>query len=155
MDYRRIELLLDKYLEGISTIKDENELSVFFTTNDELPEQFLYAKDIFCFLSDEKSKKHTKRFVLRKKTNNNKFYYLTGIAASLLIGMFLLFSNQNAESKIIYAYIDGKPITDISVAENYTKQILLSATKNLDTGTKSLYYASQFTNPITFLKTIK
>ena len=151
MDYNRIELLLHKYLEGSSTIKEENELKVFFTTNDEVPERFLFAKNIFCFFSEEKSNIQAKKVEPRKPLNRTKFYYLTGIAASLIFGMFLLFSNDNAENKVIYAFIDGKAITDISVAENYTKQILLSATKNLDKGTKSLYYASQFTNPISLI----
>jgi len=152
MDYNRIELLLHKYLEGISTIAEEKELNVFFTSNDEVPERFLFAKDIFCFFSDEKSIKYTKKFEPRKRINKNKLYYLTGIAASLLIGMFLLFSNNNTEDKIIYAFVDGKAITDISIAEKLTKEILLSATKNLETGTKSLQYASQFTNPIKLIK---
>ena len=56
------------------------------------------------------------------------------------------------EEKIIYAFVDGKAITDISVAEKLTKEIILSATKNLETGTNSLQYASQFTNPITLIQ---
>ncbi|MBT3242468.1 MAG: hypothetical protein HN352_04910 [Bacteroidetes bacterium] len=152
MDYKRIEFLLHKYLEGNSTIAEEKELNVFFTTNDEVPEKFLFAKDLFCFFNEEKSNNRAKIIVPRKPKNKSKLYYLTGIAASLLIGMFLLFSNNNAEEKIIYAFVDGKAITDISVAEKLTKEIILSATKNLETGTNSLQYASQFTNPITLIQ---
>lgn len=152
MDYNRIELLLHKYLEGNTTIREEKELNVFFNANDEIPEQFLYAKDIFGFFSEEKSIKYAKRFETRKPKSRTKLYYLTGIAASLLFAILLLFSNDNAENKIIYAYIDGRAITDISIAEEYTKQILLSASNKLDKGTRSLYYTSQFTNPIKLIK---
>ena len=152
MDYNRIELLLHKYLAGNSTIAEERELNDFFATNDEIPEKFLFAKDLFCFFNEEKSTNRSKVIVPRKHINKNKLYYLSGIAASLLIGMFLLFSNNNTENEIIYAFVDGKAITDISIAEKLTKEILLTATKNLDTGTNSLYYASQFTNPITLIK---
>jgi hypothetical protein len=152
MDYNRIEVLLHKYLDGNSTLAEEKELNIFFAEDNNIPERLLFAKNLFGYFNDEKSYKYTKKFEPRMHVNKNKFYYLTGIAASLLVGLFLLFSNNNAENKVIYAYVDGKAITDISIAEKYTKHILLSASKNLDNGTKSLNYAGRFTNPITLIK---
>ncbi|MFK5857586.1 MAG: hypothetical protein QM503_15765 [Bacteroidota bacterium] len=152
MDYNRIELLLHKYLDGNSTVTEEKELNIFFAENDNIPEKLLFAKDLFSYFNDEKSYKYTKIFEPKMHLSNNKYFYFTGIAASLLVGLFLLFSNNNTENKVIYAYVDGKAITDIAIAEKYTKQILYSATKNIDKGTESLYYAGQFTNPISLIK---
>lgn len=151
MDYNRIEILLQKYLEGMSTIAEEKELNIFFAENDDIPEKLLFAKDIFCHFNEVKSHTYTKKFKAKTKINKNKFYILAGIAASLLLGLLLLSPNMNSDNKIIYAYIDGKAITDISIAEEYTKRILSSASKNLDNGTKSLNIAGKYANPITLI----
>lgn len=151
MDYNKIELLLHKYLEGNSTVAEETELSIFFAENDHIPEKLLFAKDIFCHFNEVKSQTYSKKFETKTKVNKNKFYILAGIAASLLLGLLLFSPNMNSDNKVIYAYIDGQAITDISIAEEYTKNILHSASKNLDNGTKSLNIAGKYVNPITLI----
>lgn len=161
MDYNRIELLLHKYLEGKSSLGEEEELNIFFTTAKEIPEKLLFGKDIFTYFNEEKSleysiklepKKHViKNHIIKKHVIKRRLYYLTGIAASLVLGLFLTLSNIKTEDKIVYAYVDGKAITDISIAERYTKQILLSASKKIEKGSKTLYYAGQFTNPMSII----
>jgi hypothetical protein len=156
MDFNRIELLLHKYLEGNSTISEEEELNIFFTTTEDIPEKLLFARDIFNYINEEKSSEYpikleSKKHVIKKHVLKRRLYYLSGIAASLVLGLLLTLSNIKTEDKIVYAYVDGKAITDISIAEKYTKQILLSTSKKIDVGTKSLYYAGQFTNPISII----
>lgn len=151
MDYNRIEILLQKYLEGTSSLSEEKELNIFFTENEHIPEKLLFAKDLFCHFNEVKTHTYTKKFETKAQINKNKFYILVGIAASLLLGLFLLSPTMNSDNKVIYAYIDGKAITDISIAEEYTKHILYSASKNLDNGTKSLNIAGKYANPITLI----
>lgn len=151
MDYNRIETLLQNYLEGKSTLSEEKELHIFFAENEHIPENLLFAKDLFCHFNELKSHTYDKKFEIKTKVNKNKFYILAGIAASLLLGLLLFSPNMNSDNKVIYAYIDGKAITDISIAEEYTKRILSSASKNLDNGTKSLNIAGKYAKPITFI----
>lgn len=151
MDYNRIELLLHKYLEGVTTISEEEELRVFFTTNEKIPENLLFAKDLFCYFNEEKSGGHAKTNKTRRMVSRRSLYYISGIAASLLLALILTLPNYQSENTTIYAYVDGKAITDISIAEQYTKQILLSTAEKIDIGAKSLHYAGQFTNPISII----
>lgn len=151
MDYNRIEILLQKYLDGTSTTSEEKELNIFFAENEHIPEKLLFAKDIFCHFNETKSHTYTKKFESKEKGNKNKFYILSGIAASLILGLLLFSPTMNSDNKVIYAYIDGQAITDISIAKEYTKHILNSASKNLDNGTKSLNIAGKYANPITLI----
>jgi len=142
MDYNRIEELLDKYFEGGTSVSEENELKAFFSSDNKIPENLLYAKKIFGFFKEEKSTIYTQKST-KNKINKIRLSYISGIAASILIAMFFVFSNVKKDDKIIYAYINGKAITDKNIAEKYTKQALLSISQNLDKGTKNLSQLNQ------------
>jgi len=148
MDYKRIEILLQKYLEGTSSSSEEKELQAFFAKNNPIPKKLLFAKDIFEHFNGLKSQTYTKPFKAKKQLKRNRYYLLSGIAASLLMGLLLFSPHIKTTDKVIYAYIDGKAITDIAIAEKHTKRILSSASKTIDNGTKSLYKAGKYTNPI-------
>ena len=102
MDYNKIELLLHKYFEGATTLAEEEKLNVFFTNTEEIPESLLYAKDIFNYRKEEKSSKYARVLKPRKRIIKRSHYYLSGIAASLLLGLILTLSNIKAENKIIF-----------------------------------------------------
>lgn len=140
MDYNKIEQLLDKYFEGETSINEENILKEFFATENNIPEDLLYAKSMFSHFVREKEFVFNKNI---KAPQKNLYYYISGIAASIFLAMFLLFSHSKQDDKIIYAYINGKAITDKNVAEQYTKQILLAVSQNLDKGTKNLNYLNK------------
>ena len=142
MDYKKIEKLLDKYFEGNTSILEENELKDFFK-NSEIPEKFMYAKALFNFYVDENSIKSQQMSSKTKHKRRNLFLYISGIAASILIALFFVFSVQTTENKVIYAYYNGKPIRDKVLAEKYTKQALLAVSQNLDKGTKHLNQLTQ------------
>ena len=143
MDYKRIKDLLDKYFEGNTSIAEENELRAFFSGKADIPSDLEYAKAIFSFINEEKSKQQ-KKTISFEKSNTKLFYYISGIAASILIAVMLNFVNTEAENEIVYAYINGKPITDKNIAAEYSKQALLAVSQNLEQGTKNINYLSKF-----------
>ena len=144
MDYNKIKILIDKYFDGETSISEENELKDFFSSSKNIPSDLLYAKEIFSFFEIEAKQEFTEEFKKTKSVKRNLLLYVSGIAASLFIALFLIFSNiKNEENKIIYAYINGKPITDKKIAEKYTKQILFAVSQNLDKGTKNLNQLNQ------------
>jgi hypothetical protein len=142
MDYNKIEKLLEAYFEGNTSVSEENELKEFFKNSD-IPEQFMYAKGLFNFYADEKSLKSQQISIKTKQKSRNMFLYISGIAASILIAMFFVFSVQTTNDDVIYAYYNGKPITDKVLAEKYTRQALLAMSQNLDKGTKNLNQLNQ------------
>lgn len=152
MDYIKIEILLEKYLEGNSSVQEEIELRSFFNETKDLPEKLLYAKEMFRYFGDEKSIEYTKEFKRKKPSRIFNLYTLSGLAASLLLAMFFIFSNYNTEEKIIYAYINGEPITDINIAKNHTKLILYDASQKINTGTEYMNRVGDLLNPESLIK---
>lgn len=143
MDYNNIEKLVEKYFEGTTNIAEEDELKMFFSNRKDIPENLIYARNIFAFFNEEKSVEYKKELVKTKLNNKRILHYISGIAAIILFALFIIVSNQNTEEKVIYAYINGKPITDRAIAEKYTRQALLAVSQNLDKGTKNLSQLNQ------------
>ena len=141
MDYNNIKQLLDKYFEGNTSIQEEFKLKNFFSSEGDIPHDLLYAKALFTHLKNERELVCNKQ--LTKPVARKIIYTVSGIAASLFLAMFLLFSYQKQDDKIIYAYINGKAITDKNIAERYTKQVLLAVSQNLEKGTKNLDYLNK------------
>ena len=142
MDYSKIEELLNKYFEGNTSLEDENELRMFYINDINIPSNLMYAKPLFVHLEEEKKTVLPTKIVMLK--SQPRVLYIVGIAASLFIALFFIFANIKSEEKIIYAYVNGKAITDKHQAELYTKQILLAVSQNLDKGTKNLNYINKF-----------
>jgi hypothetical protein len=152
MDYKKTEIVLNKYLEGNSTISEEKELKIFFEKNNNIPDKLLFAKDLFQYFNDEKSSQYTKGIKRIKPIAKNKFYFILGIAASFLLAVLLLFSNQNNNDQIIYAYINGEPVTDITIATKQTKQIIHIASQKISSGTLCLNQLGHLMNPDLLIK---
>lgn len=152
MDYREIKVLLDKYLEGESSIREEDELKRFFNENENIPEELLFAKELFHFFGAEKSIEYTKEFEQKKPRRKINLYTLSSIAASLLLALFFVFSNHKTDEKIIYAYINGEAITDITIAKDQTKQILYAASQKISIGTESMNRVGDLMNPELLIK---
>lgn len=154
MDYKRIEDLLYKYFEANTSIAEENELKAFFNSNENIPENLLYAKKLFAVFTEEKQVILSKEIITQKTSKRKLFIYISGIAASIVIAVFIMFINT-PKNEIIYAYINGKAITNKVVAEQYTRQALLAVSKNLDNGTKNLNKLSEFNKLELLIKTKK
>jgi hypothetical protein len=96
MNTREIEILLDKYLEGETSLDEERILKTYFSTDD-VPEQFKAYAGLFTYFEKEKQAKMPSELEARISENihrqtqmaffrNRRFwYYFTGIAASILL----------------------------------------------------------------------
>ena len=145
MDYREIKALLDKYLEGNTSLEEEKILRKFFDEKQDVPEDIQYAKHMFSSFRNEASGKPD--FVIKDHKvihfRKRNIFVLTGIAASILliIGYFLI--NNSRNDQIIYAYFDGKPVHDKQFAINETKRALMLISSNLNQGTRDLNYLAK------------
>jgi len=142
MDYQKIKKLTNKYFEGNTSLQEEKKLIRFFNEEKNIPSELNYAKSFFLFITEEKSKTYDKA-IHPNRLKPKLIYYISGIAASILIAAFLILSHSKTENEIIYAYINGKPIYDKNEAERYSKLALYSISQNLDAGTKNLSYLSK------------
>ncbi len=137
-----IRTLLERYMDGESTLQEESQLKEYFCRRKDIPADLIYAKAMFVTFNDlskNKARQHTP-FISIEQPEKHRILLskAMSMAASLLIGILVgggiaLIHEQRqdilAEGKTlvqpndsiqneapIYGYIDGKPITDVHEA---------------------------------------
>lgn len=129
----KIETLLEKYLEGETTLKEENILSKYFNSEDIKPEWTAY-KDMFTYF--EHSKVNTPQMSFtppqEKKPKSDFFQKYAAVAMILLIGT--IFINQQQKPEDLGTYDDPE------VALQETKKVFNLISHHLNSGTDDIKY---------------
>ena len=94
MELRQIEILLEKYFEGETTIQEERELKAYFSSS-EVASHLESYKPMFTNFQKQKEIQFTKTLPLQPRKQNNVKWI--GVAASLvaLFGTLLYFNSQS------------------------------------------------------------
>ena len=122
MELNKIEQLLNKYLEGETSLTEEQTLQEFFNSS-QVPSHLLSYQPLFNYFSNAKTEVYTKTLPL--KTETPSVYKWFSVAAVILIsaGVFFNWSVSNAdlgtykknETKIENDYIYKCRITGFSM----------------------------------------
>ncbi|MBN2668547.1 MAG: hypothetical protein JXR60_04890 [Bacteroidales bacterium] len=141
MNSNKIKILLEKYFEGNTNLSEEQILKAYFSKTESIPQDLAYAKSFFNYLEDEKNIRYAE-----KKKKKYIGLWISSIAASLILIGLIIFQNINPaqENTIVYAYVNGKAITNKAEAMAYTREAMATVSKNLDKGTKHLNQLQQF-----------
>jgi len=149
-----IEKLLDKYYEGSTSLEEEMILREFFQSEN-IPPHLLIHAGHFQYFKESSSEEisdplfEQKLFeiinetpVITLKQNRNRFYYISGIAAGILLLIGLIFTlrdnlpdiNKNGNGEI----------TDPELAFTQTCDILALVSVNFNKGIDKMQYLGQF-----------
>jgi len=92
MEFKDLQILLDKYFDGESTLEEEMQIKRFFKEQSNLPDELKRTKAMFDFFQKESSNKLEKELNFIKETQKTKpakiqriVYLITSIAASILL----------------------------------------------------------------------
>jgi len=159
MEQLEYKILLEKYFEGETSVEEENKLKLFLSSYQGKDADLVDGKKVFEILLEARNETVDIDFesvISKKPTLKLKRVYgvLSGIAASLIIGLSITFLLKTNNPPIIYAYINGQPITDKEIAFQKSKQALLTISINLNKGTENLNYLNKINKPVELL-TIK
>jgi len=149
MEYNEIEKLLNKYLEGESTLEEEALLEEYFSQTG-LPEELREIREMFLYRAEAKLESVPSFNVTNelsavienewKKESVNRFrhfYAWVGSAAAVLVISFGLFQYMNKPEPMIKdTYKDPK------LAYLETKQALMKISKVMNRNTAKLKYLS-------------
>lgn len=99
MELKQIEILLEKYFEGETTLQEEKELKAYFSSNNVAPYLDVYVP-MFTNFQKQKEIQFTKALPLQPRKRNNVKWI--GVAASVvaLFGTLLYFNNQNTSKDL-------------------------------------------------------
>ncbi len=138
MDIKRIELLLQRFYSGESTIEEEKELKDFFTAND-VPRHLWAEQEMFTYYNaggkDEMPDKEFENKILNtiRFTNRKKILYMLSSAAAVVALLIVAY----------FAFIFDTSMKDTydnpEIAYMQTKETLLFVSAKLNEGTKDLY----------------
>lgn len=136
MELSKIEKLLEKYLEGETSLEEEKALKAYFSSGNVASHLKEYRVLFGYFESERKTFANEKTFPgTARKSNRKKYYPWFGVAASIaiVVGLFL-FRPQSQQSNDL-----GK-IEDPEIALQKTKEVLNMVAQQMNQGKSGLTY---------------
>jgi hypothetical protein len=162
MDLKRIELLLQRFYSGESTIEEEKELKDFFTTND-VPRHMWAEQELFTYYhvggKDEKPDKELEKKIInvikgaeqegaKRFAKRKKILYMVSsaaaVAAILIVSYFAFIFNPSMQDTY----------DNPEIAYLQAKETLLFVSSKLNKGTEDLQSLSKFDKATTQLSNI-
>lgn len=136
----RIEKLIDKYFEGETSIAEENELKVYFSSTN-VAQHLKQYQTIFGYFSQAKEQQFTQEIPLETKKRNVAVWM--SIAASVVVlfgvGMMMYINNTRAEQ-----FVACSPEDNPELALQQTEKALALVSEHLNTGIESVSYINEY-----------
>lgn len=151
MVFNNIDILIEKYENGETTLKEEQLLKDYFSQEHIAPHLEMY-KPMFQYFSETKKEQFTKDVPLQSKRNKaSSFYKWISVAAVavLMFGVYIKFSNPDTgyTDEELYALTETKKALNM-LSSNFNKgtnnlQLLSS---NFKKGAENIAYINTFEN---------
>lgn len=145
MEFNEVKILVEKYLDGNTSLEEEKLLSQYFSQCEELPDEFLSMKMLFTSLHEIREATPAKvemkvaPSIKRARWRVWSYHIGVGVAASVAVVMLLttLFKDNGTESypgrgKEFICYVDGKQVDDWAIAHAETNRILGEVASNME-----------------------
>jgi hypothetical protein len=137
MELKDIEILLQKYFDGETSISEENELRKYFSSTDVMPHLRKY-KPMFGYFSVAKEQKMEKERPIKPKIRNLGWL---SIAASIavLVGVA---SYMNYRNEVVNADLGTYDNPEVALKE--TQRALAMLSNHVNTGIESVIYVKEY-----------
>jgi hypothetical protein len=136
----RIENLIDKYFEGETSIAEENELKVYFSSTD-VAQHLKQYQTIFGYFSQAKEQQFTQEIPLQIKKRNVVLWL--SIAASVVVMLSvgtMMYLNNDKEEQFVACSPEDNP----ELALQQTEKALALVSEHLNTGIESVSYINEY-----------
>lgn len=134
MELQTIEKLLDKYFDGETTIAEEKDLKLYFSSPNVAPHLEQY-KPLFGYFSNEGKQQFDKPLPLKAKKRNGAWL---SVAASVVLlgGMLTIYNTQQPSEDELGTFNDPE------TAFKETQKALNMLSKNVNVGMSSVNYVT-------------
>ncbi len=140
MALNRIEKLIESYLAGDTSIAEENELKVYFSSSD-IAEHLKQYQPLFSYFSKAKEEPYSREISLPTKSKIN--LKIWSIAASIVvllgIGVFMYVQNSKSDDFVACSQDDNPELV-----LQQTQKALALVSEHLNTGIKSVGYINEY-----------
>ena len=135
----RIEILIEKYFEGETSIAEEKELKAYFSSSD-VAQHLEQYKPVFGYFSQAKQEQFTATIPLKSK--RRKIVAWLSVAASVVVMLgigFFAYQNTSEPTQENLGVID-----DPEIAFKETQKALALLSKHVNTGIESVNYLGEY-----------
>ncbi|NMH26110.1 hypothetical protein [Flavobacterium solisilvae] len=136
----RIEILIEKYFEGETSIAEEKELKAYFSSSD-VAQHLEQYKPVFGYFSQAKQEQFTALIPLKSRRKQKRLAWLS-VAASVVVMLgigFFAYQNTSEPTQENLGVID-----DPEIAFRETQKALALISKHVNTGIESVNYLSEY-----------
>ena len=148
MVLNNIEQLLEKYENGETTLKEEQQLKNYFSQETVAPHLEMY-KPIFAYFKVNQEEQFTKTLPLKTKRNFNYKWLSVAAVAVLMIGFYFKSNDQNDlgtydDPELAY----NEVLKSLAMISNQFNKgtSTISYLNEINKGTSALGYLNQFEN---------
>lgn len=136
----RIEILIEKYFEGETSIAEEKELKAYFSSSD-VAQHLEQYKPVFGYFSQAKQEQFTASIPLKSGRKQKRLAWLS-VAASVVVMFGVgLFAYQNTSDP---TQENLGVIDDPEIAFKETQKALALISKHVNTGIESVNYLGEY-----------
>jgi hypothetical protein len=136
MESDRIEILLEKYFQGETSIAEEQQLQSYFSSPDVAQHLEQYAP-IFCYFSEAKMQKSARQVPLQPRRRNIVAWLSVAASAIVLLGIGITWFTQDKPQ-------DLGTYDNPEVALRETKKALALLSGNVNKGIESVQYVQEY-----------
>lgn len=137
MELDKIEILLEKYFDGETTIAEENELKIYFSSSD-VAQHLEHYRGMFGYFSAAKEQKFEHELPLKTKARNKVAWLSVAATIVILLGMFTFFNQNISQSQDLGTYDDPEK------AFQETQKALNLLSKNVNVGVGGMQYVQEY-----------
>ncbi|MDR7211380.1 hypothetical protein [Flavobacterium piscis] len=142
MELDKIEILLEKYFQGETTIAEENELKEYFSSSN-VAQHLQQYQPLFGYFSQVKEQKSTHEIPLQTKKRNVAWLSIAASAVILLgIGTFFYISEKNTAPVVAQTELGTYDNPEEALAATQKALALLSDKVNV--GIESVQYIKEY-----------
>ncbi len=137
MELRTIEILLEKYFDAETSIAEEKQLQLYFSSPDVAPHLEQY-RPMFGYFTQAGTQQFEKTIPLKAKRNYTRWM---SVAASVVVmlGMFMFLNREGQASQSELGTYD-----DPEVAFRETQKALNMLSRNVNVGVQSVNYVGEY-----------
>jgi len=137
MELHNIKKLLEKYLDGQTTIQEEKELKQYFSSESIAPELMPY-QDMFRYFSKERHVETEREFTIKQKSTKKWLWMAASVV--VLLGVSLTFLKQPVQPDDLGTFDNPE------IAFEETQKVLQLVAENINRGKQKIEYIQEYEN---------
>ena len=142
MEFDKIEIILEKYFQGETTIAEENELKKYFSSPN-VAQHLQQYQPLFGYFSQVKEQESTQEIPLQTKKRNVAWLSIAASVVVLLgIGTYVYMSEKNTAP--VVAQTELGTYDDPEEALAATQKALALLSNNVNVGIESVHYIKEY-----------